>query len=90
MRIVALHHPKSDHAGKVEDYAREYHARHPDRKLELVSLEQIQGSEMAKLYDIFQYPAILIIAAEGRLQKFWQDDQLPLMDELMAFSTAQN
>jgi hypothetical protein len=82
MRIVALYHPKSDHAGKVEDYAREYHARHPDRKLELISLETTDGSTLANLYDIVQYPAILVIATDGQLQKFWQGEQLPLMNEL--------
>jgi hypothetical protein len=82
MRLVVLYHPKSDHAGKVEDYAREYHMRHPDRKLELLSLETPDGSILANLYDIVRYPAILVIASDGRLQKFWQGEQLPLMNEL--------
>ena len=82
MRLVALYHPKSDHGGIVEDYAREYRARHPDSKLEMVSLETPEGADMARLYDIVRYPAILIVAADGSLQKFWQGEQLPLINEV--------
>lgn len=84
---MILYHPKSDHGGRVEDYAHEYHRFHDDRQLELISLETRQGWDMAKLYDVTRYPAVLAIAQDGSLQKIWQDDQLPLMRELDTYSS---
>lgn len=66
----------------MEDYAHEYQRLHDDRKLELVSLETKEGWEMAKLYDVTSYPAVLAIAGDGTLQKLWQAEQLPQNNEL--------
>ena len=85
MRIVILYHPQSDHAGKVEDYAHEYHMRHQDREIEKISLETKEGWEMAKLYDAVRYPAVLALADDGELQGMWQGDMLPLMGELDSY-----
>jgi hypothetical protein len=82
MRAVILYHPKSEHESRVLDYRREFHNRHQDREIELLSLETKEGAGMAALYDIVRYPAILVIAENGSLQKLWQDENLPLMDEL--------
>ncbi len=88
MRIVVLYHPKSDHVGRVEEYAHEYHRRHPDRELELLSLETKPGWEMAKLYDVVRYPAVIAIAEDGEMQQLWQDELLPLLGELDAYANA--
>jgi len=86
MRTVILYHPNAEFAGTVADFKHEFEQRHLDRKVELVSLEEMGGAEMAKLYDVVRYPAILVIANDGRLQKMWQDQPFPLMDEVAAYS----
>lgn len=88
MRTVILYHPKSEQAGPAETFKHDFEARHHGRKVELVSLETIQGSEMAKLYDIVRYPAILVVARDGSLQKLWQDWPWPPMDEVYSYSSA--
>jgi hypothetical protein len=85
MRTVILYHSQSEFAGKAEDFKRDFENRHPDKKIELLSLETDQGAEMAKLYDIVRYPAIVVMTNEGHLQKFWQDQPFPLMDEVFAY-----
>lgn len=85
MRIVILYHPKSDHVGIVEEYAHEYDRRHPDRKIELLSLDTKDGWEMAKLYDVVRYPAVLAIEKDGHMAALWQDEQLPLMNEVDSY-----
>ncbi|HVS79269.1 MAG TPA: hypothetical protein VHD84_03220 [Candidatus Saccharimonadales bacterium] len=85
MRVVILYHPGSEFAGEVEDYKREFEIRHPGEKLELTSLETKEGANLAELYDVVRYPAILAIEDNGSLQKVWQDRPLPLMDELNAY-----
>jgi siroheme synthase (precorrin-2 oxidase/ferrochelatase) len=86
MRTVILYHPEAEFAGLVQDFKREFEQRHQDRKVDLVSLDTTEGSEMAKLYDVVRYPAILVIASDGQLQKLWQDRPFPLMDQVAAYS----
>ena len=86
MRTVILYHPNAEFAGLAQDYKRDFELRHPDREIELISLETVVGADMAKLYDVVRYPAILVIASDGQLQKFWQDQPFPLMDEVAAYS----
>ena len=43
---------------------------------------------MAQLYDIVQYPALLVIDDKGGLAKYWQGDTLPLMDEVSGYLRA--
>lgn len=83
-----MYHPKSDQEGRVLDYAHEYKSRHPQIEPELISLETREGAEMARLYDVTNYPAILAVSHDGHLQQLWQDQQMPLMQELDAYAFA--
>jgi hypothetical protein len=88
MRVVILYHPNREFAGLVEDFKHEFEARHRDRQIELTSLDNTEGAEMAKLYDVVRYPAILVLADDGQLNKLWQDQPLPLIDEVAAYAQA--
>jgi hypothetical protein len=84
MRALILYHPASDHVGIVEEYAQDF-IRFKGRVLELVSLETVEGAELARLYDVTRYPAILIIGPDGVLTQLWQNGLFPLMDEVSAY-----
>ena len=85
MRIIILYHIESDHARKVEDFARDFQRLgHGD--VELLSLEAPEGADMAKLYDIVAYPAILAIRDNGELLKNWEGENLPLISEVAAYN----
>jgi hypothetical protein len=85
MRLVILYHPQSDHIGLVDSYAQDFR-RFKGRNIERISLETIEGAEMAKLYDIVRYPALLVIGPNGSLAQQWQGTLLPLMDQLSYYS----
>ena len=85
MRTVVLYHPNSEFAGMAEDYKRDFEHRHPGQQIKMVSLETLEGADMAKLYDIVRYPAILVVANDGSLQKVWQDRPWPPFDEVAAY-----
>jgi len=87
MRLCFLYHPVSEHGRQVEEYAREF-ARKYTKTPELISVDTPQGSEMAKLYDVVQYPALLAVDNNGGLLKYWQGDLLPLMDEVAGYVRA--
>ncbi|MBI4033673.1 hypothetical protein HY379_01610 [Candidatus Saccharibacteria bacterium] len=84
MRAVVLYHPRSEHEGKVQEYAHDFR-RFKGKDLELVSLDTVEGSELAKLYDVIRYPAILVIGPDGALQKAWEAPLMPLMDEVSSY-----
>jgi hypothetical protein len=84
MRAVVLYHPASDHVGLVEQYTQDF-IRFKSRVLEKVSLETRAGADLATLYDITRYPAILVIGPDGVLSHVWQGGFFPLMDELSAY-----
>jgi hypothetical protein len=86
MRTVILYHPNSEFAGMAEDYKRDYERRYPGKNIEMVSLETVEGSEIAKLYDVVRYPAILIIGPNNGLIKLWQDRPWPPLDEVDAYN----
>ena len=67
------------------DYARDY-KRFKNKEIELLSLETVEGAELAKLYDITNYPAVIVTKDDGQIQKIWQDINLPLMNELEAYT----
>jgi hypothetical protein len=84
MRAVILYHPQSDHGRQVEEYAHDF-KRFKGKQLELVSLETKEGADLAKLYDIVRYPAVLIIGPNGAMQKVWEAPLMPLMDEVDSY-----
>lgn len=79
-----MYHPHSEHGGIVEDYVHDFQ-RFKGKELEKVSLETVEGSETARLYDVVRYPAILIIGPDGVLQKMWQAPIMPLMNEVDSY-----
>ena len=83
---MVLYHPKSEHEGKVLDYAADF-KRLRGKELELMSLETTQGAETAKLYDVTSYPAVLALANDGQLLRGWQGGVMPMMNELEYYTT---
>ena len=82
MRVVVLYHPNNDEfAGMVSDYASEFE-RYKGKKLELLSLETVEGAKLSELYAVSRYPAILVMSDSGTLIRMWEGAPLPLMDEL--------
>lgn len=84
MKAVVLYRPDSEFARMVEEYAHDF-KRTKGYDLELVDLNTQDGADVAKLYDVMHYPAILIIRDDGQLIKDWQGEQLPLMSEIAGY-----
>lgn len=84
MKVIMLYHPQSAHARTVEQYAHDFE-RQRGEVIELVSLETKEGSTMASLYDIIEYPALLVLSNDGQLMKNWEGEQLPLMNEVAGY-----
>jgi hypothetical protein len=86
MKILILYRPNSEHGRTVDEFVREFQSRNASNPLELLSIDTREGSAMASLYDVMQYPAILVVKGDGYLQKCWMGDSLPLIDEVSAYA----
>lgn len=89
MRVIVLYHPNSEQQGIILDFARDYE-RFKQKKLELVSLETLPGADLARLYGVTQYPAFLAVSDSGTMQRMWQGNPMPLMDELDYYTRDQD
>lgn len=87
MKVVAIYNPNNEFSRSVEEFRRSLESR-TGKVLELVSTETVEGSSLAQLYGIMDYPAIMVVTSEGVLQKLWQGKQLPLMDEVISYIIA--
>jgi len=86
MKVVILYRPNSEHGRIVDEYVHDFQARTGKKQPEALSIDTREGAALASLYDVLQYPAILVIQDDGFLQKSWEGDQLPLMDEVAAYA----
>lgn len=88
MKVLVLYRPNSDHGRLVEDFIHDFQRSHRDEHLEVLNIDTRDGSAMASLYDIMQYPAILVLQTDGYVQKAWEGSQLPMMDEVASYAHA--
>jgi hypothetical protein len=88
MKVLILYRPKSEYARITEDFIEAFQRRINDRDLEIVDMDSREGNDLAGLYDIMQFPAIIVVRSDGTLQKLWLGDELPTVDEVIAYARA--
>ena len=86
MKVSVLYRPESEHGRTMESFIREFGSRYPQITVEGMHIDSREGDNLARLYDIVQYPAIIVTRDDGYLQKMWQGDEIPLMDEVAAYA----
>jgi hypothetical protein len=87
MRVVVIYRPNSENARQVEDYITDFNRFHPGAEMEVQSIDTVEGAEMARVYGIMEYPALLAIKDDGQLQQYWMGaDKLPLMNDLAYYT----
>lgn len=88
MKVLVLYRPNSEHGRVVDEFIRNFQSQHQNSRLEVLSVDSREGSATASLYDIMSYPAILVLQTDGMLQKSWEGDSLPLVDEVAGYVAA--
>lgn len=84
MKVLVLYHFNSDQERSVIEFEREYESR-TGRKLVTFDLESVEGAELAKLYDVTRFPAVVATTDGGEMLQLWQGDTLPLINEVMYY-----
>lgn len=82
MKVVIIFRSNSEHERIVLEFEKEFERR-VGRKIDMLDVNTRDGSSMAELYDIMQYPSILAVDFSGSIHKIWRiDDSMPLIDEV--------
>jgi hypothetical protein len=84
MKVVILYRNNSEHEQAVREFEHEYTHR-TGRQLTLMDVDTKDGAELASLYDIVRYPAVLATTDNGAMLQLWQGESLPLMNEVMYY-----
>jgi hypothetical protein len=86
MKVVVIYRPNSDHGRLTEDFLHDFQRYHPDQKVEALNIDSRDGSATATLYDVMQYPTIMVLQNDGRIEKSWEGESLPRMDEVASYA----
>lgn len=86
MKVVVLYRPESEHARGVETFLRDFKLRNPAATVDVFNVDERDGIALCGLYDIMRYPAILVVSEDGSLLKLWNDDLLPMIDEVASYA----
>lgn len=86
MKVLVLYRPNSEHGRLVEEFLRDYQRAGHSGTVEALNIDTREGSAMASLYDVMEYPSILITRQDGSVVRAWQGSQLPLQNEVAAYA----
>lgn len=91
VKLLILYKPRSEHAHTVAAFVHDFQANHDTAaRIELVDADSREGIATGILYDIMQYPALLVLRNDGSVLKSWEGDAMPLMDEVAYYAQSQN
>lgn len=79
--VTLLWRPNSEHATEVAEFERLLKQRYPEFELEKVDVDSKRGSQLVELYDLPQYPAIVVTDQRGHPLQSWQGT-LPTVSDL--------
>lgn len=86
MKAVILYKPNSETESSVQEYVREF-GRETGRTIALIDSDTVQGIEIAKLYDVVQFPAIVVFRDDGSFIESWLDrEKWPTISELSFYN----
>lgn len=86
MKVVILYRSNSDHARAVEEYIHDFRRQYPEKSLTVLDLDTKDGAATAARYDAVRYPAVIATADDGIMLNMWQGENLPLKNEVLAYT----
>ncbi len=86
MKAVILYRPNSEFDTSVNEYVREF-GRETGKTIALVDQDSPQGSEIANLYEVMQFPAIVVFRDDGSFAQSWiEREKWPTISELSYYA----
>ena len=70
----------------VEEFIRDYQRAGHHGTVEALNIDTREGSATASLYDVMQYPTIMVTRQDGSIVRSWEGKSLPLQNEVAAYA----
>jgi uncharacterized protein YbbC (DUF1343 family) len=86
MKVIVLYRPNSEHGRVVEEFIRDYKRAGRNGEIEALNIDTREGSAMASLYDVMQYPTVMVVRNDGSILRSWEGKILPLQNEVAAYA----
>ena len=82
MKITLLWNEQTDYASEVREWLRDF--KHDNHGVEIIEKdpESRDGGDFAQVYDILQYPAVVVTDNDGKLIRLWKGRPMPQIDEV--------
>lgn len=81
MRTVVVTKGGMDYSRAVETFT-ENLRRQTGHEIEVLDPESREGESFCRAYDIVEYPTVIAIASDGRVQNSWPGAMLPTISEV--------
>lgn len=81
MRTVVVYKEETDYARQVIDFLHDFQ-RQTGRELESINPESSAGIGFCETYDIMEYPTVVALSDDGKLQNEWRGLPLPTISEV--------
>lgn len=85
MRVVVVYKEQTDYARAVDEFLH-YYKRVTGRELETLNPETREGIGFCGTYDILQYPTVIALSDDGRMEQKWTGIPLPTVDEVSFYA----
>lgn len=81
MKTIVVYKDETDYAREVTDYLRDF-TRQTGHELETLNPDTPDGTSFCRTYDIVEYPTIVALSDDGKLQQMWRGRPLPTISEV--------
>lgn len=81
MSVMVFYKTASDHGREVTEFLHDFERR-TIKKIEEIDPDSRRGTDLCKLYDVFDYPTFVAINEDGQLINKWRGTPLPTIDEV--------
>jgi hypothetical protein len=85
MRVIVVTKDQTDYSRSVDEYLHDF-KRQTGRDLEVVNPDTPDGVSFCRTYDIVEYPTLVAIDADSRMQQLWRGLPLPTISEVSYYA----
>lgn len=81
MSVMVFYKSASEHGREVTEFLHDFERR-TTRKLDEIDPDSRRGTDLCRLYEVFEYPTIVATSDDGQLINKWRGSPLPTIDEV--------
>lgn len=85
MKVVVVYRSESEHRRVVETFLDDF-TRQTGRTIETLNPDTKEGESFCRAYDIVEYPSVIAVSDDGKMQNLWRGVPLPTISEVSYYA----